>query len=66
MGQCTKSLKADIKGKDTYEDAEMDSDALQLMITIKRISDGMNTKKNKVQSYVNNLHKLVLLIQKLD
>ena len=37
MGQCTESLKSEIKGEDTYKNAEMDSDALWLMKTIKMI-----------------------------
>ena len=66
MGQCTESLKSEIKGEDDYEDAEMDSNALWLMQTIKRISAGINTKKNEVQAYVNKIRDMVLLIQKAD
>eukprot|EP00957_Ditylum_brightwellii_P033277 2521143-Ditylum_brightwellii.AAC.1 len=64
MGQCTESLKLEIKGKDNYENAEMDSSTLWLLQTIKKISAGINTKKNEVQAYVNKLRDLILLIQK--
>ena len=64
IGQCTDSLLSEIKGDDGYEDAEMDSNALWLLQTLKRISAGINTKKNEVQSYVNKLRDLIMLIQK--
>eukprot|EP00957_Ditylum_brightwellii_P062303 4727648-Ditylum_brightwellii.AAC.1 len=47
MGQCTESLKSEIKGEGNYEDAEMDSNALWLLQTIKKISAGISTKKNE-------------------
>eukprot|EP00957_Ditylum_brightwellii_P005705 434522-Ditylum_brightwellii.AAC.1 len=65
MGLCTESLKLEIKGKDDYEDAEMDSNVLWLLQMIKKISAGINTEKNEVQAYVNKLRDLILLIQKL-
>eukprot|EP00957_Ditylum_brightwellii_P060834 4618602-Ditylum_brightwellii.AAC.1 len=49
MGQCTESLKSEIKGENDYEDAEMDSNALWLLQTVKKISAGINKKKNEVQ-----------------
>ena len=57
-------MLSEVKGDDAYEDAEMDSNTLWLLQTLKRISAGINTKKNEVQSYVNKLRDLVLLIQK--
>eukprot|EP00957_Ditylum_brightwellii_P046844 3555613-Ditylum_brightwellii.AAC.1 len=42
----------------------MDSNALWLLQTLKQISVGINTKKNKAQSYINKLRELVMLIQK--
>eukprot|EP00957_Ditylum_brightwellii_P142277 10839262-Ditylum_brightwellii.AAC.1 len=47
MGQCTESLKSDIKGEDDYEDAEIDSNVLWLLQTIKKIFAGIHTKKNE-------------------
>eukprot|EP00957_Ditylum_brightwellii_P089036 6780401-Ditylum_brightwellii.AAC.1 len=64
IGQCTDSLLLEIKGDDAYEDAKMDSDALWLLRTLKQISAGINAKKNKVQSYINKLRELMMLIQK--
>eukprot|EP00957_Ditylum_brightwellii_P132916 10135692-Ditylum_brightwellii.AAC.1 len=47
MGQCTESLKSEIKDEGDYEDAEMDSNTLWLLQTIKKISAGINTTKNE-------------------
>ena len=66
MGQCSDFLKSEIKGEDGYEDKEMDFDALCLMEMIKQISDGINTKKNEVQAYVNKCHDVWNCIQKVD
>ena len=63
LGQCTESLKSEIKGEDEYEEKEMDSDALWLMETIKKISAGINTKKNEVQAYINKCRDVWNCIQ---
>eukprot|EP00957_Ditylum_brightwellii_P011492 869027-Ditylum_brightwellii.AAC.1 len=64
IGQCTDSLLSGIKGDDSYEDAKMDSNALWLLRILKQISAGINMKKNEVQSFINKLRELVMLIQK--
>ena len=48
FGQCTESLKSEIKGDDDYQEKEMDSDTLWLIKMIKQISAGINTKNKKV------------------
>mmetsp|Transcript_13830 Transcript_13830/g.20186 ORF Transcript_13830/g.20186 Transcript_13830/m.20186 type:complete len:247 (-) Transcript_13830:675-1415(-) len=63
LGKCTESSKSLIKGKDEYEEKEMDSDTLWLMETIKKISAGINTKKNEVQAYVNKCRDIWNCIQ---
>ena len=63
FGQCTESLKSEIKGDDEYPDMEMDSNALWLVKMIKKISAGINTKKNEMQAYVNKCREVWNCVQ---
>ena len=57
FGQCTNAMQAEIKTDKKYRRKERSSDSLWLLQTIKKISSGILTRKNEVQTYVTQVRE---------
>ena len=63
LGQCTQGLVAEIKAENEYENKAKMNDALWLLMKIKVISAGVDSRVNRIFTYHEKLVDLVLLKQ---